>query len=120
MLLAIPDPPPVDPLDVFVALESRLFGHRADKDRNQQDAGVRLYFVPLVIDANRDTMPGLFRFAQQTNTGHLLDEHVAALFVSVRLFGDDWPAFAPPIRNKYWAQSIEEFRQRNAAGPCAA
>jgi len=119
-VFSIPPPPPIDPLDVFVSLEHRLFTSRERSGEDESSGGARTYFVPPIIDTNRDTMPGLYRFAERTNTGHLADEHVAALFVCIRLFGDAWRDYAPAVRNKQWIASLEEFRRRNARGPCAA
>ena len=117
-VVQLPPQPPIDPLDVFVALQARLFPKKHKKEKTGK-ARESDHYVPPIIDANRGTMPALFDFSRRTDTGSLADEYVAALYVCVRLFGDEWQEYAPPICNKRWIASVNKYRERSAP-PCPA
>jgi len=121
-VLPMPAPAPIDPLDVFLALQRKLFDIDDDRPAESSSLPAR-YFVPPVIAANHETMPALFDFASRTQTGFLSDENVAALYVAVRLFGSDWREYGPPIKNRVWIESVDEYRLRSEHGrtrPCPA
>lgn len=115
-LLSIMSPPPLDALDVFLALERRLC---PESDKLRPDSFVPSNYVSPSLLALCEELPALCAFVDSVNCGRLADEQAASLYVAVRLFGVRWKEFSPDVGRGRLLRSIERYiANHKQADPC--